>query len=98
MVSEQFICQVELDRTSVPDFDQYPFSLNAVRHLERLALHPVDLARNAYARRSRRRRAAPEERQDCPTPPTTASELAFEADFAPLVDADGGYAGDKDDE
>lgn len=38
--SEQFLIEVDLDRERVESFDRYPFSLAAVRHLERLQLHP----------------------------------------------------------
>jgi predicted ATPase len=38
--SEQFLIEVDLDRERVESFDRYPFSLTAVRHLERLQLHP----------------------------------------------------------
>jgi predicted ATPase len=34
------VSHVELRRDDVPSFDQYPFSLPAVRHLDRLELHP----------------------------------------------------------
>lgn len=68
----------------------------SVRHVgERVELHPVDLAGNAYSRRSRHPRMAPPQSEN---PPTTASDLSFEANFQPLVDADGGYTGEKDDE
>jgi hypothetical protein len=52
-------------------------------------LHPVDLARNARDRRGQQRPA------DTPTrvaPVKTAATLAFEADHAPIVDADGGFS------
>jgi len=61
----------------------------AVHHEERLvAIHPVDLVANAYSRRARPAQpAAPVE-----TPIVqTAAQLAFQAEFAPLVDATGGY-------
>ena len=38
--SVQYIREVMLKRDKVPSFDQYPFSLSAVRGLDRLALHP----------------------------------------------------------
>jgi transposase InsO family protein len=60
-----------------------------------LELHPVDLARNAYSRRSKSPGVQPTEPD---SPPTTAGDLAFEAAYPPLVDPDGGYIGDTDDE
>lgn len=50
-------------------------------------LHPVDLARNARDRRGQRP-ANPPARV---APVKTAATLAFEQDFAPIVDADGGF-------
>lgn len=35
-----YLLDVVLDRERVPAFDQYPFSLNVVRHLTKLELHP----------------------------------------------------------
>jgi len=62
-------------------------ALSIVYHGRRLRLHPVDLTANAYDRRGRGPAAPPP-----PTvPPRTAAQLAFDDDFAPLVDADGGY-------
>jgi putative transposase len=59
-------------------------------------LHPVDLAANAKTRRARRKTD-----NDEPVPgdeiPKTAATLAYEKDFAPLVDPDGGFT-DKDEE
>jgi len=40
MISEQFISELRLRRDAVDSFDRYPFSLAAVRPLERLELHP----------------------------------------------------------
>ena len=40
-VSEQYVREVKLRRERVPSFDQYPFSLPAVRNLGALALHPA---------------------------------------------------------
>lgn len=50
-------------------------------------IHPVDLAANARARRDRRQDdpAGPS-----PPPVKTAADLAFERDYGPVVDADGG--------
>ena len=39
MLSDQILLKIGLDRPRVPSFDAYPFSLDAVRHLETLALH-----------------------------------------------------------
>ena len=39
MLSDQFLLEIGLDRARVPGFDAYPFSLDAVRHLDTLALH-----------------------------------------------------------
>ena len=41
MVSDQFIGHVELQRDEISSWDEYPFSLNAVRHLDRLQLNPA---------------------------------------------------------
>lgn len=40
MISSQFASRVSLQRNEVESFDQYPFSLPAVRHLDTLELHP----------------------------------------------------------
>jgi predicted ATPase len=39
-ISEQYIISVKLRRAKVPSFEMYPFSLDAVRCLETLTLHP----------------------------------------------------------
>lgn len=39
MLNEQFIIEVRLNRSRVPSFDSYPFSLNAIKHLGSLPLH-----------------------------------------------------------
>jgi predicted ATPase len=39
MLSDQFLVEMRLDRTRIPSFDAYPFSLNAVRNLDTLPLH-----------------------------------------------------------
>jgi len=41
MISKQYIAEVGLRREAVESFDRYPFSLAAVRPLERLELHPA---------------------------------------------------------
>jgi len=39
MLSDHFLIEIRLDRERVPSFDDYPFSLNAVRNLETLPLN-----------------------------------------------------------
>lgn len=39
MLSDQFLVEMRLDRERVPGFDAYPYSLNAVKNLDVLALH-----------------------------------------------------------
>lgn len=39
-MQSQFVREVCLLRDEIPSFEQYPFSLPAIRHLDRLALHP----------------------------------------------------------
>lgn len=39
MLNDQFLIEMRLDRDRVPSFDNYPFSLHAVRNLEALPLH-----------------------------------------------------------
>jgi predicted ATPase len=41
MISSQFAIHVELRRDTVASFDDYPFSLPAVRQLDRLEFHPA---------------------------------------------------------
>ena len=55
-------------------------------HLVRL--HPVDLAANAYSRRTRSAPATPDTHT---VPPRTAASLEFDASFQPLVDGAGNY-------
>src|SRR3954463_925344 len=40
VLDRQFIVEVRLRRDEVPSFDEYPFSLPAIRTLDELALHP----------------------------------------------------------
>lgn len=40
MISNQFISHIELKRDKVSSLDEYPFCLNAVKHLDKLELHP----------------------------------------------------------
>jgi hypothetical protein len=53
-----------------------------------IQLHPVDLAANARDRRAHLR----QQEAQCPQDllPKSAAELAFERDFRPVVDEDGG--------
>ena len=61
----------------------------AVLHDGRLVdIHPVDLHANARARRARARDRQPDIQH--PLPPS-AADLAFERDFFPVVDPDGGF-------
>jgi predicted ATPase len=39
MLSEQYLIEIRLDRVPIPDFETYPFSLNAVKNLDSLAFH-----------------------------------------------------------
>ncbi|MEI7731172.1 MAG: AAA family ATPase [Verrucomicrobiota bacterium] len=41
MISKQYIAEICLKREAVESFDRYPFSLPAVRPLDRLELHPA---------------------------------------------------------
>jgi transposase InsO family protein len=65
----------------------------AILHQGRLVrLHPVDLALNAVSRRARHSDGAPHTEVPEVQPPTkSAADIAFERDFAPVVDADGGF-------
>lgn len=40
MISSQYIRQISLRREAIDDFNRYPFSLPAVRHLDTLKFHP----------------------------------------------------------
>jgi putative transposase len=83
--------------TSIPVFRHLleKDALSVLHEGRELRLHPVDLVKNAYARRARPARpAAPEH-----SPPTTAADRAFQADHKPLVSEDGGYPeGNHDDD
>lgn len=39
MLTEQYLIEMRLDKAPIPDFETYPFSLNAVRNLDSLAFH-----------------------------------------------------------
>lgn len=41
MIAKQYIAEIALKREAVESFDRYPFSLAAVRPLDRLELHPA---------------------------------------------------------
>jgi len=41
LISQQYISEIRLKRDEISSFDQYPFSLPAVRHLDVLQLHPA---------------------------------------------------------
>lgn len=62
---------------------------------ELIELHVVDLEKNARAKRAKEQRLQSED--DHPLP-KSAAEHAYERDMAPMVDADGGYAGSEEDE
>jgi transposase InsO family protein len=74
--------------TEIPIYKNLLHGTLSVLHEGRLvAIHPVDLVANAYSRRARATQPATLE-----TPIVqTAAQLAFQAEFAPLVDATGGY-------
>lgn len=40
LISDQYLIDIKLRRDDVPHFDRYPFSLDAVRSLDSLRLHP----------------------------------------------------------
>jgi len=40
MISNKYISHIELKRDMISSLDEYPFCLNAVKHLEKLELHP----------------------------------------------------------
>lgn len=40
MISSQYVSRITLRREKVESFEQYPFSLPVVRHLEQIDLHP----------------------------------------------------------
>ena len=40
MISRQYIIEVKLKSSEVESFDEYPFNLNVVKHLDSLELHP----------------------------------------------------------
>jgi len=60
----------------------------------RVTLHVVDPTSNAYARRATGRRELPVPLSGPPS--KTIADLAYEDDFRPLVDPDGGYSGKED--
>lgn len=69
-----------------------------LRHQGRLVrLHPVDLAQNARARRSRSRPES-ESSDVAAVPQKSASQLAFERDLPSMLEPDGGYPNDNEEE
>lgn len=56
-------------------------------------LQPADLQANARSRRARAKNPQPDVQ---PTPPPSAAELAYQREFGPVVEADGGFH--RDDE
>lgn len=80
--------------TKIPVYRHLLRKSLSVLHEERLvAIHPVDLTANAYARRAREKC----EPQSEPTPIVhTAASLAYQAEFAPIVGADGGFTRGED--
>jgi predicted ATPase len=41
MIDKQFVLGMRLERDRVPSFEHYPFSVPAIKHLDRLAFHPA---------------------------------------------------------
>lgn len=75
-------------RTKIQVFRQTLDNTLHILHDGKLVrIHPVALEANAIARRAKAKAAIPE----AVTPPTTAAQLAFDRDFAPVVDLDGGF-------
>jgi transposase InsO family protein len=63
---------------------------------ELIELHPVDLAGNARSHRARNSGSpSPEDEVQHPLPPS-AADLAFERDYGPVVDPDGGFEDSPD--
>jgi len=70
----------------------------AVLHEGRLIdLHPVDLALNARSRRAPGDNGSADDEEIHPLP-KSAAEIAFDRDFGPVVDSDGGLAADPDED
>ena len=55
-----------------------------------LQLAPVDVHANA-----RERRAAGRDQPSTPAPPPSAAQIAFDADYRPVVDAEGGFSANR---
>ena len=65
----------------------------SIRHDgRRVVLQPVDLAHNAHQPRGKPR---PEDAPTVHPPRKSSADLAFDDEFAPIVDPDGGFT-DKD--
>ena len=98
MVSSDHVIQFEgtdyeapmgLARHKVQVHRQVLTGVLSVLHQGRLVtLHPVDLARNARDRRGPRQATELPEQG----PVKTAATLAYEREFAPVVDGDGGFS------
>jgi putative transposase len=74
--------QIELYRRLLSD------ELLILHQGRRVLLAPVDLEQNAIGRRARPAAPAPSQDEGSPT---TAARLAFERDFGPVLDPDGGF-------
>ncbi|RLA56827.1 MAG: hypothetical protein DRR04_13765 [Gammaproteobacteria bacterium] len=60
-----------------------------------IELHPVDLASNARSKRAKG--VLDSSSSDHTIPPRTAAQIAFQNEFGPVVDEDGGFIGDLND-
>jgi transposase InsO family protein len=77
-------------RTSITVYRSALEHTVSILHQGRLVrLHPVDLAANATARRGAGREKAQGEEDTSPV--LSAARLAFERDFSPVTDAEGGF-------
>lgn len=63
-------------------------SIGFLHEAKLIDLHPADLEANAHSPRARSRRKEPDVQA---TPPPSAADLAFQRDFGPVVDEDGGF-------
>ncbi len=41
VIKRSFVNAVRLERDRVPDFNEYPFCIPSIRHLDRLEFHPA---------------------------------------------------------
>ncbi len=60
-----------------------------LHHDKLIVLHPVDLATNARTRRAKDHKTPT--REESTAPPVTAAQTAYDSEFEPVVDADGGF-------